>query len=147
MGEPLLVIGLVILAAHGLWLVALVATLRRSAAVARPPQPSRAQRALARQRAEQLLVAQLTEAERRQFLHCDYLEVRSPHIPERVYRIPRYRDLVEVYDSGKLALHLCIQPTRRLPEADVVLMHKLMIEGDEAEYLRIANHLPVTHWF
>ena len=32
-----------------------------------------------------------------------------------------------------------MQPTRWVPDGDLVLMHKLMIEANEAEYLRTAN--------
>jgi hypothetical protein len=37
-------------------------------------------------------------------------------------------------------MELCLQPVEPLPEGDVVLMHKLMIEANEQEYLRTANH-------
>jgi len=46
---------------------------------------------------------------------------------------------VEVYDEGKLTMRLCVEPLERLPAADVVLMHKLMIEGNEERYLHEAN--------
>ncbi len=38
-------------------------------------------------------------------------------------------------------MRLCVGQVERAPGADVVLMHKLMFEGDEQECLRIANQL------
>jgi hypothetical protein len=39
---------------------------------------------------------------------------------------------------------LCVQPIDPVPDGDVVMMHKLMIEGNEEEYLRIANRFEPT---
>jgi hypothetical protein len=36
-------------------------------------------------------------------------------------------------------MRLCVQSVEPIPDGDAILMHKLMIEGDEAAYLRIAN--------
>lgn len=96
-------------------------------------------RAEAERRAEALLRRFLTEEEYQQLLCQGYLRVPSPHYPNRVYLIPRYRGLVRVYESGRAVMRLCVGPVEPLPDADVVLMHKLMIEGNEEEYLKIAN--------
>jgi hypothetical protein len=100
---------------------------------------TRAEREAAAARAEELLTEMLTAEEREQLLRLGYMEVASPTIPGRVYRIPRRQDKVRVYDAGKPVALLCIGPERFVPDADVVLLHKLMIEGDEREYLRRAN--------
>jgi hypothetical protein len=100
----------------------------------------------ARDRAEAALAAHLTPAERAQLRRDDYLAVPSPSAPGRVYHVPRWGELVEVYEGGYLARRLCIQPTSRLPEADVLLTHLLMIRADEAGYLRLANEAPPPHW-
>jgi hypothetical protein len=34
---------------------------------------------------------------------------------------------------------LCLQPIDEIPEADIVVIHKLMIEADEETYLQKAN--------
>jgi hypothetical protein len=47
---------------------------------------------------------------------------------------------VAVHEGGAEVESLCVAPAERLPAGDVVLAHKLMIEGDEPEYLRRANH-------
>jgi hypothetical protein len=60
-------------------------------------------------------------------------------VPGRSYRVPRRRGQVQVYEAGRHAGSLCIQPTRWVPDGDLVLMHKFMIEANEAEYLRTAN--------
>ena len=46
---------------------------------------------------------------------------------------------MQVYEEGRHAGSLCIQPTRWVPDGDLIVMHKLMIEGSEGEYLRTAN--------
>ncbi len=98
----------------------------------------------AKARAEGLLVEILSEEEYSQLNRCGYLEVRSRSTPARVYRVPRYRGRVHVYQDDEPIMSLCIQPTQLVPDADVVLIHKLMIEGDEEKYLRVANRFEVT---
>jgi len=96
-------------------------------------------RADAERRAEVLLRQMLTEEEYQQLSSQGYLKVPSPTVSNRVYLIPRYRGLVRVHESGKPVMRLCIGPVEPVPDADVVLMHKLMIEGNEEDYLRTAN--------
>ena len=90
-------------------------------------------------RAEQLLKLLLLPEQYNQLTRKGYIEVPSGLYPYRVYRIPRHRGSVEVYEMGRLVMSLCIQPTENVPDADVVVMHKLMIEGNEREYERRAN--------
>jgi len=91
--------------------------------------------------AEALLRELVTEGEYRQLCTTGYLEVASPTQPGRIYRVPRNFGRVLVLDDGRANERLCIQPaTRDLPEADVVLMHKLLIQADEDLYLSTANH-------
>ena len=97
------------------------------------------QRVTAEQRAQQLLPLVLTSAELAQLGGLGFLELRSRLIPGRCYRVPRRRGQVQVYDHGHHAGSLCIQPTGWVPDGDVLLMHKFMIEGNEAEYLHTAN--------
>ena len=95
-------------------------------------------------RAEALLRDLLTEDERRRLARDGYLGVPSPSRPSRTYRVPRRRGLVRVYEGGALVMTLCVGPVGWLPDGDVILLHKLMIEGDEAEYLRVANRFTPT---
>ena len=98
----------------------------------------------AQERAEALLRSLLTEDEYRQLNRRGFLEVASPSRPRRVYRIPRHQGQVKVYEGGVPILALCVQSIEPIPDGDVVLMHKLMIEGNEDEYLRIANRFEPT---
>src|SRR2546422_3291520 len=58
----------------------------------------------------------------------------------RVYRIPGAGGLVKVYERGCAVMELCLQPAEPLPDGDVVVMHKLVIEANEQEYLRSEEH-------
>jgi len=92
------------------------------------------------ERRAQLLISQMLDRQQQEQLTAlGFLELRSQLIQGRSYRIPRRRGQVQVYEEGRHAGSLCIQPTRWVPDADLILMHKLMIEGNQAEYLRTAN--------
>lgn len=102
---------------------------------------SPAERALAEQRSSALLRDLLNEQEYRQLMQHGYLEVASPGHKERVYRIPRSAGRVRVYVDGQALVELCIQPVTPLPANDVIVLHKLMIEGNEEGYLARANEV------
>ena len=91
------------------------------------------------ERARSLLGEVLTEGERQQLAEEGFLTVGSPSTGGRTYRIPGRPGWVEMYESGLLMKKLCVLPHEGLPPGDIVLMHKLMIEGNEDEYLRLAN--------
>ncbi len=90
-------------------------------------------------RAAALLCELLSGPEQQQMQQVGYLTVPSPGVVGRVYRVPLRPGWVDVYEADRLAMRICVEPVERLPTADVVLMHKLMIEGNEREYLRQAN--------
>jgi hypothetical protein len=96
---------------------------------------------LAYERAEALLRDMLTDAEYRQVGTYGYLDVRSPSHPARTYRVPHGPGRVAVHEGDLEVEQLCIAPVVWLPPGDIVLAHKLMIEGNEQEYLRRANHI------
>lgn len=96
----------------------------------------------AERRAMALLRDMLSPEEFRQLTWLGYMDVPSPTDRNRSYRVPRTRGYVQVIDGGRAVMRLCLQPTERIPDADVVLMHKLMIEGNEASYLDKANKFP-----
>jgi len=101
----------------------------------------------AERRAETLLRDMLSTEEYRQLLTSGFLEIASHTRPDRVYRIPRGPGQVLVEEHGRVLERLCLQPeVAGLPEADVVLMHKLLIESDEEHYLQTANHFPRSLW-
>ncbi len=94
----------------------------------------------AESRAKVLLREMLSENQYQQLMRSGYLEVPSPTYDHRVYRIPGSGGLVKVYERGTPLMELCLQPAEPLPDGDVVVMHKLMIEANEQEYLQKANH-------
>ena len=101
----------------------------------------------AERRAETLLRDMLSPDEYRHLLATGFLEIPSPTRQDRVYRIPRGPGQVLVEEHGRVLERLCLQPeVAGLPEADVVLMHKLLIEADEDRYLATANHFPRSLW-
>ncbi len=93
----------------------------------------------AERRATDLLRDILTPEQFRQLVWKGYLEVPSPMEPQRVYRVPRSKGYVQVIENGRAIMRLCLQPVESLPDADVVVLHKLMIEANEETYLQKAN--------
>ncbi|MGE5333337.1 MAG: hypothetical protein ACM3N4_01430 [Nitrososphaerota archaeon] len=97
--------------------------------------------------AEMLLHDQLSVTQYRQLCESGYLDIPSAWYPDRTYRIPRGPGQVLVLEHDRVTERLCVQPAAGgLPEADVVLMHKLLIEADEETYLHTANHFPRSIW-
>lgn len=99
------------------------------------------------ERAEELLRGLLDEQEYRQLMKRGYLDVASPSNARRIYRVPLFIGRVHVYEQGRAVFDLCVQPVEPLPSADVVAMHKLMIQGNEQEYLASANQFPHSSFF
>lgn len=98
--------------------------------------------------AEALLRRLLSEHEYTSLGSNGFLEVISREYPGRVYRIPRGPGQVQVVEHGRVTERLCVQPASvGLPEADVVLLHKLLLESDERRYLLTANHFPRAIWY
>jgi hypothetical protein len=95
----------------------------------------------AERRARQLLRAVLTQDQYRQLIQRGYLDIKSPSHPQRFYRVPKAPGIVHVIENGSLQANLCLQPLDWVPEADFVVIHKLMIEADEETYLKKANRI------
>jgi hypothetical protein len=93
-------------------------------------------------RAELLVRSILTEEEYDKLRHNGYLDIPSPTIPQRVYRVPCGTGTVSVFEGGRCVDRLCVYSTQPIPERETIVVHKLMIEGNEQDYLRQANHLP-----
>jgi hypothetical protein len=96
--------------------------------------------------AEHLLRDMLTPKEYGQLRLKAFLEVPSQLYAGRVYQVPRGPGQVMVVEGGRVVERLCLQPLEALPEADVILMHKLLLESDEKGYLATANHFPRPSW-
>jgi hypothetical protein len=95
----------------------------------------------AERRARQLLRAVLTEEQYRHLFRWGYLDIPSPSHPQRFYRVPRVPGIVHLIENEILQASLCVQPLDWVPEADFVVIHKLMIEADEQTYLLKANRI------
>ncbi|MCC7104000.1 MAG: hypothetical protein IT307_02555 [Chloroflexi bacterium] len=98
----------------------------------------------AQELANKLLTDLLTEEQSVHLSRWGFLDVPSPSNPSRTYRVPRHQGQVKVYEAGIPIMALCVQTVEPVPDGDTVIMHKLMIEGNEEEYLRIANRFEPT---
>ncbi len=94
--------------------------------------------------AEALLRDVLDADEYEQLTRCAFVDVKSPADPNRVYRIPAYGGQVRVYERGAPVRDLCLQPVDPLPSADVVAIHKLMIQAAEEDYLACARRFTIS---
>ncbi len=93
--------------------------------------------------AEALLRDVLDADEYEQLTTSAFVDVKSPADPDRIYRIPAYGGQVRVYERGAPVRNLCIQPVDPLPSADVVAIHKLMIQAAEQDYLARARRFAI----
>ena len=98
-------------------------------------------RPTAERRASELLRAVLTPEQYGQLMQQRYIDIPSPSDPERIYRVPKLPGLVQVREKGSTTMWLCLQTLEWMPNADIVVIHKLMIEADEETYLQKANQL------
>jgi hypothetical protein len=90
-------------------------------------------------RANELLRSVLNSEQYDQLTRNGYLDIPSPRDPECIYRMPRTKGLVRVIEQGRHQANLCLQPLEAVPDDDIVVIHKLMIEADEETYLQTAN--------
>jgi len=102
------------------------------------------QRSLAEKRAEKLLQQSLNDRQREELSSKGFFTLRTvaENREERFYRIRRGRSRnIEQIDAGGRHLKtLCAHPAENVPDADTMLVQKLMLEAQEPEFLRIANH-------
>ncbi len=103
----------------------------------------RERREAAEQRAEELLLANLTPEQVDEYKR---LKRFSVHLPNgKIYRIRKgfagNVELVKPGDDGtiKRLENFCIHPAERIPDQDTMLAQKLLLEADEPEFRRIAN--------
>jgi len=102
----------------------------------------RAREVEARVRAEALLRDCLTAEQAAQLLHADAFELLTAS--GRRYRVRRGRagNVERLELTGHPTRRYCLHPAdAAVPEADVMLAQKLLLESDEDAFLRIANEL------
>lgn len=96
----------------------------------------------AKRKAERLLFELIGKSEYGKFCKSGYVDVEGKS--GRIYRIEPRRQ-IKVFD-GKDKLDVAIEslcimtPNYYLPEADEIIWKKLLIEADEEEFLKVANH-------
>jgi hypothetical protein len=104
----------------------------------------------AERRAEQLLRQHVTAQQYQQLQEEGYIELPSRLHPNHVYRLFRRRQRIQLFAVSreeeievrrKLA-ELCVVARDQVPDADLFLAHKWMLEADERTYLAIANRVP-----
>jgi hypothetical protein len=90
-------------------------------------------------KAQRLLKASITKSEWAFLKKHSYLVVASKACPEREYHIPRKGGMIVCFHDGVPLYEYCLQPLTLLPDDDLVLAHKLMLECSEEEFLEKAN--------
>jgi hypothetical protein len=95
----------------------------------------------AARRAEALVQRVLSERDRTELRRSGFVEVPSGLVKGRRYRIPRGGGPVAVLEPDGRVGYLCLQPDTPVAPAELVLIHKLMLEGAEAEYWQRANRV------
>jgi hypothetical protein len=90
-------------------------------------------------RATRLVQHFLTPTERLQLNRRGYIDVPSRRTPGRFYRVPVEPGMVTIFEPGQPRRLLCLKPQRNIPYPEHVLVHKLLLEGAEADYLAKAN--------
>src|SRR5438552_7802961 len=93
-------------------------------------------RPTAKRRAGELLEAVLTPDQYGHLMQRGHIDIASPSDPERIYRVPKGPGRVQVREKGRLTMWLCLQPLEGVAEANLQVMHKMMIAADEQTYLR-----------
>ena len=83
----------------------------------------------------------LSDAERAQLRRDGFLEIQSPSVSGRRYRIPRRGSPVAVLEPSGRVVYLCLQPETPVAPDELVLVHKLLLEGAEGEYWERANRV------
>ncbi len=91
-------------------------------------------------RAEKLMKEVLGDTLYNEFITTQQITIPSKLYPDRYYTIREF-GFVQVIDHGQLVEELCVVPKDgAIVTQDVVALKKLMLEGDEKEFLKIANH-------
>ncbi len=92
-----------------------------------------------------LLLAHLTDEQAKQYQTKQYFELITRD-GKRRYRLQhKWAGNVRlVNDKGVEISQFCIHPGVEIPIADSLLAQKLMLEHDEEQFLKIANHTPLV---
>ena len=95
----------------------------------------------ASRRAEDLVRHVLSDREYAQLRRESFLEVRSRRVPGRRYRIPAGGSPVAALEPDGRLLYLCLQPALPVPRQELLVIQKLLLEGDEDAFWQRANRV------
>jgi hypothetical protein len=83
----------------------------------------------------------LSDAEYAELRKQGFVEVASQLVGGRKYRIPANGSPVAVLEPNGRVVYLCLQPESPIPRKELVVVHKLLLEADEAGYWQRANRV------
>lgn len=98
-----------------------------------------ARAAEAEKRAEELLLASITKRQKAQYRKFAWFTVRGASGAQYRIRKGRIGNVDVVEPSGAIVGRLCAHPRDGVPDCDTMLAQKLMLEVDDAAFLRVAN--------
>jgi hypothetical protein len=91
--------------------------------------------------AEDLVRHVLSDREYAQLRREGFIEVRSRRVPGRAYRIPAGGSPVAALEPDGRLVYLCLQPALPVPRPELLIIQKLLLEGDEDEFWQRANRV------
>ena len=98
----------------------------------------KALRLTAEQKANQLLIENLNEAQRLQYERFGYFFVTGQS--GKRYRIKKGRNInIDILENRKVVKRLCAHPEIDCPNEDTMLIQKIMLEHNEQHFLNVAN--------
>ena len=105
----------------------------------------------AREAADVLLYRHLSPQQQRDLLEYDWFDVEGKGklkgrlgfrtMQTRRFRIFRHGPTIEEIMPSGAHQHLCVMSTQLMPQADIMLAMKLLIEADVARFLKTANRI------
>jgi hypothetical protein len=95
----------------------------------------------ASRRADLLVRQVLSASEFAQLRREGFIEVPSRISPGRRYWIPAGGSPVAALEPDGRLVYLCLQPAQPVPRQELVVIHKLLLEGAEDEFWRRANQV------
>lgn len=97
------------------------------------------EREISEKRAEELLLASITKRQKAQYRKFAWFTVRGASGAQYRIRKGRIGNVDVVEPSGAIVGRLCAHPRDGVPDCDTMLAQKLMLEVDDAAFLRVAN--------
>lgn len=105
----------------------------------------RYERQRAKERAEVLLIENLSGQQLQEYRDRGTFTVAVPGPPPRLFQIQKARvaNILELNAQGRPIGRYCVHPSLDCPDADTMLAQKLWLENQPEELLRMANRHPI----